>query len=127
MKKLKKPKVLIVGAGAVAHVAAHKAAQNNDILGDICIATRKQAKAAEREIARRKYRGPMHGIPMALKDIFDTEGILTSGHSRVCIDRIPKADATVTRPKSSRCRFWTRSVFRKCEPIRFAKSANKST
>ncbi|MEK7132494.1 MAG: saccharopine dehydrogenase family protein [Patescibacteria group bacterium] len=45
MKKLKKPKVLIVGAGAVAHVAAHKAAQNNDILGDICIATRKQAKA----------------------------------------------------------------------------------
>ena len=43
MKKLKKPKVLIVGAGAVAHVAAHKAAQNNDILGDICIATRKRA------------------------------------------------------------------------------------
>ncbi|MGH7392525.1 MAG: amidase [Candidatus Rokuibacteriota bacterium] len=58
---------------------------------------RKQAKAAEREIARRKYRGPMHGIPMALKDIFDTRGILTSGHSRVCIDRIPKEDATVTR------------------------------
>ena len=40
-----KPNVLIVGAGAVAHVAAHKAAQNNDILGDICIATRKRAKA----------------------------------------------------------------------------------
>jgi len=58
---------------------------------------RKQAKAAEHEIARRKYRGPMHGIPMALKDIFDTRGILTSGHSRVCIDRIPKEDATVTR------------------------------
>lgn len=58
---------------------------------------RKQAKAAEGEIARRHYRGPMHGIPMALKDIFDTRGILTSGHSRVCIDRIPKEDATVTR------------------------------
>src|SRR5882672_4379122 len=40
-----KPNVLIVGAGAVAHVAAHKAAQNNDVLGDICIATRKRAKA----------------------------------------------------------------------------------
>jgi len=58
---------------------------------------RTQARAAERDIARRKYRGPMHGIPMALKDIFDTRGILTSGHSRVCIDRIPTADATVTR------------------------------
>ena len=58
---------------------------------------RTQARAAERDIARRKYRGPMHGIPMALKDIFDTRGILTSGHSRVCIDRIPAEDATVTR------------------------------
>ena len=58
---------------------------------------RKQARAAEREIARRAYRGPMHGIPMALKDIFDTRGILTSGHSRVCLDRVPKEDAAVTR------------------------------
>ena len=58
---------------------------------------RKQARAAEREITRGKYRGAMHGIPMALKDIFDTRGILTSGHSRVCIDRIPKEDATATR------------------------------
>src|ERR1043166_7159772 len=40
-----KPNVLIVGAGAVAHVAAHKAAQNNDVLGDICIASRTKAKA----------------------------------------------------------------------------------
>lgn len=39
-----KKNVLIVGAGGVAHVAAHKAAQNNDILGDICIASRKQYK-----------------------------------------------------------------------------------
>src|SRR5687768_14787239 len=40
-----KKNVLIVGAGGVAHVTAHKCAQNNDILGDICIATRKQDKA----------------------------------------------------------------------------------
>lgn len=39
-----KKNVLIIGAGAVAHVAAHKAAQNNDTLGDICIASRKQVK-----------------------------------------------------------------------------------
>jgi saccharopine dehydrogenase-like NADP-dependent oxidoreductase len=41
--KLKK-NVLIIGAGGVAHVAAHKAAMNNDILGDICIASRTQGK-----------------------------------------------------------------------------------
>lgn len=39
-----KKNVLIVGAGGVAHVAAHKCAQNNDILGDICIASRRQEK-----------------------------------------------------------------------------------
>ncbi len=76
------------------------------VTGDLA---RTQAKAAERDIARRKYRGPMHGIPMALKDIFDTRGILTSGHSRVCIDRIPTADATVTRRLSARESSRTRS------------------
>jgi saccharopine dehydrogenase-like NADP-dependent oxidoreductase len=39
-----KKNVLIVGAGGVAHVAAHKCAQNNDVLGDICIASRKPEK-----------------------------------------------------------------------------------
>ena len=39
-----KPNILIVGAGAVAHVAARKAAQNNDVLGDICIASRTKEK-----------------------------------------------------------------------------------
>jgi saccharopine dehydrogenase-like NADP-dependent oxidoreductase len=39
-----KRSVLIIGAGGVAHVAAHKAAQNNDVLGDICIASKTQTK-----------------------------------------------------------------------------------
>lgn len=39
-----KKNVLIIGAGGVAHVAAHKCAQYNDILGDICIASRTQSK-----------------------------------------------------------------------------------
>lgn len=39
-----KKNVLIIGAGGVAHVTAHKAAMNNDVLGDICIASRTQAK-----------------------------------------------------------------------------------
>ena len=42
-----KPNVLIVGAGAVAHVAAHKAAQNNDVLGNVCIASRTVGKAEQ--------------------------------------------------------------------------------
>ena len=60
MKELTKPNVrpnvLIVGAGAVAHVAAHKCAQNNDVLGDICIASRKKAKcdAIIKSIHRKK-------------------------------------------------------------------------
>jgi saccharopine dehydrogenase-like NADP-dependent oxidoreductase len=42
-----KKNVLIIGAGAVAHVAAHKAAQHNDVLGDICIASRTLGKAVK--------------------------------------------------------------------------------
>ena len=42
-----KKNVLIIGAGGVAHVAAHKAAMNNDALGDICMASRTQAKCDE--------------------------------------------------------------------------------
>ena len=39
-----KQNVLIIGAGGVAHVTAHKCAQNNDLLGDLCIASRTQGK-----------------------------------------------------------------------------------
>jgi aspartyl-tRNA(Asn)/glutamyl-tRNA(Gln) amidotransferase subunit A len=58
---------------------------------------RRQARHAEAEIAGGRLRGPLHGIPFALKDIYDTKGILTSGHSRVFIDRVPAEDATATR------------------------------
>jgi aspartyl-tRNA(Asn)/glutamyl-tRNA(Gln) amidotransferase subunit A len=58
---------------------------------------RRQAREAEAELAARRSRGPLHGVPFALKDIYDTRGILTSGHSRVFIDRIPREDATATR------------------------------
>jgi aspartyl-tRNA(Asn)/glutamyl-tRNA(Gln) amidotransferase subunit A len=58
---------------------------------------RRQARQAEAEIAAGRHRGPLHGIPLGLKDIYDTRGILTSGHSRVFIDRIPPDDATATR------------------------------
>lgn len=60
------------------------------------------ARAAEAEISRGAWRGPLHGVPFAVKDIYDTAGILTSGHSRTNIDRVPAADATtVARLKAS--------------------------
>jgi aspartyl-tRNA(Asn)/glutamyl-tRNA(Gln) amidotransferase subunit A len=56
-----------------------------------------QAREAEREIVGGNYRGPLHGIPFGLKDIYNTRGILTSAHSRVCADNLPSEDATTTR------------------------------
>jgi aspartyl-tRNA(Asn)/glutamyl-tRNA(Gln) amidotransferase subunit A len=53
---------------------------------------RAAAKAAEAEIVAGKYRGPLHGIPIGLKDIYETAGIATTGHSKVMQDHVPKAD-----------------------------------
>src|SRR5258706_2817118 len=53
----------------------------------------KQARVAEREIAARRYRGAMHGIPFAVKDIIDTAGILTTAQSKILADNGPAADA----------------------------------
>jgi aspartyl-tRNA(Asn)/glutamyl-tRNA(Gln) amidotransferase subunit A len=54
------------------------------------------ARTAEAEILRGDYRGPLHGIPIALKDLYDTQGIRTTASSRVMADRIPSEDATTT-------------------------------
>ena len=51
------------------------------------------AAAAAAEIAAGRRRGPLHGIPYALKDIFSTAGIRTTGHSRVCAYTVPTEDA----------------------------------
>ena len=58
--------------------------------------TADQAKTeanAETEIAAGRARGPLHGIPFALKDIYNTKGILTSGGSKIAIDNVPDEDA----------------------------------
>src|SRR5437868_6880 len=54
---------------------------------------RAEARAAETEIAAGNYRGPLHGIPLGLKDIYETAGIATTGHSKVMLDHMPKEDA----------------------------------
>ncbi len=57
---------------------------------------RAAAHRAQAELDGGNSRGPLHGVPFALKDLFDTACILTSGHSRIAIDRVPQQDATVT-------------------------------
>ncbi|GGJ38675.1 amidase [Neoroseomonas lacus] len=57
-----------------------------------------QAREAEAEIMAGRYRGPLHGIPYALKDIYCTAGIRTTGHSRSAQHFVPSEDAeTVAR------------------------------
>ena len=56
-----------------------------------------QAKAAEAEIAKGQWRGPMHGVPYAAKDIFDIEGMATTCHSKIRKDHRAKADAFVVK------------------------------
>jgi len=54
-----------------------------------------QARQAEQEIQRGNHRGPLHGIPIGLKDILDTTGIRTTAASAQYKDRIPTEDAEV--------------------------------
>ena len=56
---------------------------------------RAQAGEAEREIAAGRYRGPLHGIPVSLKDLIDTKGIRSTCGSRILADRVPSEDAAV--------------------------------
>jgi Asp-tRNA(Asn)/Glu-tRNA(Gln) amidotransferase A subunit family amidase len=54
-----------------------------------------QARAADREIAAGKYRGPLHGIPFGVKDLLDTAGIATTWGAEPYRNRVPTADSAV--------------------------------
>jgi len=54
-----------------------------------------QARALEAELHKGKWRGPLHGIPIGLKDLFDTASVKTTCASAVFADRIPMEDAEV--------------------------------
>ncbi len=56
-----------------------------------------EARAAEARLAAGDTLGPLHGVPIALKDLVDTAGVRTTGGSRILIDRVPAADATVVK------------------------------
>ena len=87
-----KKNVLIVGAGGVAHVAAHKCAQNNDILGDICIASRTQSKCdAIIESVKRKNHikdkaKKMYSRQIDCIDIPATVKLIKETHSQIVIN-----------------------------------------
>ncbi len=87
-----KKNVIIFGAGGVAHVAAHKCAQNNDILGDICIASRKQEKcdAIIKSIRRKEsLKDASKKLYSAQVDIFDipaTVKLIEETNSQIVIN-----------------------------------------
>ena len=58
---------------------------------------RKEARAAESEISAGRWRGPLHGIPYAAKDLFATKGIRTTWGAAPCRDQVFDFDATVIR------------------------------
>ena len=70
----------------------------NDRLGAYVTVTAesalKDARAAESAIVQGEYRGPLHGIPVAHKDLYATEGIRTTCQSLVLLDWVPDHDAT---------------------------------
>lgn len=60
------------------------------------------AKVADVEIASGNWRGPLHGIPIGYKDIYETKGILSTGHSRLLETHVPEEDAaTVAKIKKA--------------------------
>ena len=64
------------------------------VMGDHAL---RSAQEADDAIARGEYRGPMHGIPIALKDQVYTKGVRTTAGSSVLADFVPDEDATIVK------------------------------
>src|SRR5215472_13800887 len=64
------------------------------ITGELAL---RQAKQADQEIAKGRYRGPLHGIPWGAKDLLDTAGIPTTYGAEPFRNRIPTDDAVVVK------------------------------
>jgi aspartyl-tRNA(Asn)/glutamyl-tRNA(Gln) amidotransferase subunit A len=56
-----------------------------------------EARRAEAEILGGEWRGPLHGVPVALKDLIDTAGVRTTAASALYKDRVPDRDAEIVR------------------------------
>lgn len=56
-----------------------------------------QARKAEAELLAGEWRGPLHGVPIALKDLIDTAGVRTTAATAAFVNRVPEQDAEVVR------------------------------
>ena len=55
-----------------------------------------EAKIADDKISKKEFIGPLHGVPMTLKDSLDTEGVISTGGTKGRAHHIPDKDSTVT-------------------------------
>ena len=80
----------------LARIAAHDEILKSyvRVLSDSALAA---ATQADREIKAGRCRGPLHGIPFALKDIYDCAGLPTTANSKLLLDHVPEQDSVVTR------------------------------
>src|SRR5258708_1367342 len=81
---------------SLARIAAHDKVLNSFVL-ILAEQARRAARAADRARKAGRARGPLHGVPFGLKDIYETAGIRTTAHSRLLLDHVPKQDSTVAR------------------------------
>jgi hypothetical protein len=75
------------------------------------------ARAAEAEIMAGRWRGPFHGMPYALKDIIDVEGLATTAHSKILIGNIARRHAVVTERQAGLCSASSRPTNRHWRPF----------
>ena len=80
-----------------AHIARVQAVNGriNAVVQTCFERARAEAAEADRKLARGETAGPLHGIPMTLKDSIDTEGVITTGGTLGRMNFVPKKDATV--------------------------------
>jgi len=79
----------------------HRIGERDGVLNSFITVTADSALAEARqrteELAAGRWRGPLHGVPLALKDLFLTAGVRTTSGSAVLRDWVPDRDATVVR------------------------------
>jgi aspartyl-tRNA(Asn)/glutamyl-tRNA(Gln) amidotransferase subunit A len=78
----------------LARIAAHDERLHSFVLVQHEAALR-AARRVDAALKRGQRRGPLHGIPFALKDIYETAGLRTTAHSRLLLDHVPSTDSTV--------------------------------
>ena len=83
-----------VVSALLARIAAFEPRLNGflRVMGDTALA---DAKRADAELGRGQWRGPMHGVPIGIKDLIDVAGVPTTSGTEIMKDRVPAADATI--------------------------------